>query len=65
MASLEWATTAIDIQKVRQNESKKFEKEKEEGAKLAQWLIDCQNDESGKDFVTFVTCIYECCKQSL
>ena len=50
MAALEWASTATDITKSRgQIESEKFSKEKEEGAKLAQWLIDCQDDETGKN----------------
>ena len=49
MAALEWASTATDITKSRQTESEKFCKEKEEGAKLAQWLIDCQDDETGKN----------------
>ncbi len=26
-----------------------MQKEKEEGTRLAQWLIDCQNDEPGKN----------------
>ncbi len=49
MAPLEWASTVIGLGNVRENKVDKFREEKEEGAKLAQWLIDCQNDEDGKD----------------
>ena len=48
MAPLEWASTIIGLGKVREQKVDKFREEKDEGAKLAQWLIDCQNDEDGK-----------------
>jgi len=47
VAPLEWASTVIGLQKGDEKKFDKFREEKAEGAKLAQWLIDCQNDEDG------------------
>ncbi len=53
LRALEWASTVCKLSAKRSQKDDKFKEAKDEGAKLAQWLIDTDLDESGRRHLMF------------